>query len=69
MNADEVNRLLAEGRTAAVRELRALADALERMPLPDAAEALTWLEPTLEALRRWVERVMGPGQRRGGGTP
>lgn len=57
MNADEVNRIIAEGRAAAVGELRNLADNLERMPLPDVAEALTWLDSSLEAVRRWTERA------------
>ncbi len=60
MNANEVTRAIAEGRATAVRELRDLADNLERMPLPDAAEALMWLEPSLAALRRWAERVSRP---------
>jgi hypothetical protein len=43
---------VAAGRTAAVAELRQLADRLEQIPLADVAEVLILLEPTLDDLRR-----------------
>jgi hypothetical protein len=43
---------VAAGRTAAVDELRALAAALEALPLDAVAEVLVLLEPTLDDLRR-----------------
>jgi hypothetical protein len=45
---------VAAGRAAAVADLRRLADRLERLALPDVAEVLVLLEPTLDALRRQV---------------
>jgi photosystem II stability/assembly factor-like uncharacterized protein len=38
-------RKLEAGRAAFVRDLRSLADDLERLSLPDAGEVLTWLGP------------------------
>lgn len=61
MDTDEINRLIDEGRATVARELRGLADRLETMPIPDVGEAMAWLEPTLEAVRRWAERVTRPG--------
>jgi hypothetical protein len=43
---------VAAGRAAAVAALRTLADRIERLALPDAAEALTLLGPALDALQR-----------------
>jgi hypothetical protein len=43
---------VAAGRTAAVAQLRALAAALEALPLDAVAEVLVLLEPTLDELRR-----------------
>jgi hypothetical protein len=43
---------VAAGRTAAVAQLRQLATRLEALALPDVAEVLVLLEPTLEDLRR-----------------
>ncbi|HKA28015.1 MAG TPA: hypothetical protein VKH82_01475 [Candidatus Binatia bacterium] len=40
------------GRTAAVVQLRELADRLEGLALPDVADVLVLLEPTLDDLRR-----------------
>ena len=44
---------VAAGRTAAVAQLRQLADRLERLPLDAAAEVLIGLEHVLDELRRW----------------
>jgi hypothetical protein len=38
-------------------DLRAVRDALERLPLDDAAEAPVLLQPGLDELRRWAERA------------
>jgi len=43
---------VAAGRTAAVAQLRALAAALEALPLDAAAEVLVLLEPAPDELRR-----------------
>jgi len=57
LDPEGVRRKLDEGRAALVGGLRALADDLERLDLPDAAEVLTWLAPHLERLRREVDRA------------
>jgi hypothetical protein len=43
---------VAAGRTAAVAQLRGLADRLEQVPLDAVAEVLVLLEPVLDDLRR-----------------
>jgi hypothetical protein len=53
----DVVRKLETGRAAFVRELRSLADDLERLSLPDAGEVLTWLVPHLERLRHEADRT------------
>jgi hypothetical protein len=55
----EVVRKIEAGRAVFVRDLRALADELERVPIRDAGEVLAWLAPHLERLRCEGHRVLG----------
>jgi len=57
LDAPEFRRKLEEGRATIVAGLRALADDLERLEMPDAAEVMTWLEPHLERLQREADRI------------
>ncbi len=56
--ADDLKAKLELGRTAVVASLRALADQLEQLRLDDAAEALAWLEPALDRLKREAETIL-----------
>ena len=57
--ADDLTAKLEAGRVATAKGLRALADQIERLPLDDVREALTWLEPYVERLRREAETIFG----------
>ena len=59
LDPSDLRRKLEEGRATLVGGLRALADELERLEVPDAAEVMTWLAPHLERLHREAERIFG----------
>jgi hypothetical protein len=56
---DAIIERLAHGRAATVAELRALADAVERLALDEVAEKLVLLEwsPSMDQIRWWTDRA------------
>jgi hypothetical protein len=57
MDADDVNRLIDEGRATVVRGLRDLAERIEALPAADIDAWLLRLEPTIATVREWAERA------------
>lgn len=63
MDLDRMRRRFDQGRADTVRELRELADYLERLPRREAAECLTALQPSLDGLRAGYQKSRAAGGR------
>jgi len=59
MAADDVRAKLDVGRDCTGRDLRALADRIERLSIEDAAEVLIWLAPHLDRRKREADFIFG----------
>jgi hypothetical protein len=64
VDAEGTRRRLLERRAGAVRDLRDIADRLERLPLDDATDALVDLEPQLITLRKRSALLVASGRHR-----
>jgi hypothetical protein len=64
MDSNATRRRQLERRATAVRELREIADRLERLPVDDATEALVHFEPQLVAMRK-RSALLVPSNRHG----
>ena len=56
ISPDDVRATLEAGRHAAAGWLRSLADRVDRLPVDDAAQAVSWLGDRLAELQREAER-------------